>query len=628
MMKDRVILVFGTVLALCALLWVSGVLFSLFNLTIYSMQYRAIFLWIVLTLIFLTRPLRKGGPKDRLPWYDTLLISASAITCGYIFLLPGLVYEHYAYGMATHLEVVLGIVLLVTLLEAGRRNIGLAMPIVVLFFIFHPLVGTFLPGALYSRAYSLPRAFHFLYLSPDGIFGLPLHVGATIITVFVLFGTFLQATGVGSFIIDLAMAIAGRWRGGPAKVSVFTSAAFGTISGSTVANVVVDGVVTIPLMKSLGYKPYYAAAVEAAASNGGQVMPPVMGAVAFIIAEVLAIPYWRICVYSAIPAILYFAAIYWQIDFEAGKLNLKGLPQDELPDFKKVLKKGWIYFLPFVFLFVALFVLLYSPEKSGAVALLGVFAMSFLKKETRLNPRKLAGAIVENAHGILTAGIACALAGVILGSVSLTGFGVKLSGLMVDISGGSLFLLLTLAALASFLLGMGMSSIPCYIMVSVMVAPAVIKLGVLPIAAHLFVFWWAIVSFVTPPVAIAVYVASSIAGSDLWQTGIQATKLSIIAFIVPFMFCYNPELLLIGEPLKIVLTVGTAFLGIPLLAAGLEGYLWVKTNTYQRLLFIGGGLLLIVPVHSAAIPGLIAGGIAIVWQWSMRRKARYVIPQN
>lgn len=627
--RDKMTTAVGSVLAFIAFLWVSGVL-PRFGATLYTAQYKALFLGLLLSLIFVKYPLRKGVPRDKLPWYDVLFILGSVACCGYQVFFPSLVEEHYAYGLASNLEIILGICLLIVMLEGGRRVIGLAMPLVVLFFILHPFVGSVLPGVLYSRSFSLARVFQYLYLSADGIFGLPLHIAATIIILFVLFGSFLQATGVGKFIVDLGLSIAGRWRGGPAKVSVFTSAAFGMVSGSVSANVVVDGVITIPLMIRTGYKPYYAAAVEASTSKGGQIMPPVMGTVAFLIAEILAIPYWKVCIYSAVPAIIFFAAIFWQIDFEAGKLGMKGLPKAELPNFMRVLKDGWIYFLPILVLCVCLFVLQYRPEKSAAFAILGTILMTFFKKESRLTPNKIATAIVDGAGGTLSAGIACGLAGVIIGSTALTSFGLKLSGSMLDLAGGHLFILLLLAAVASFILGMGMSSLPCYIMVSVMLAPAVIKLGVLPIAAHLFVFWWSLLSWVTPPVAIAVYIACSIAGPEagLWRTGLQAVKLSMVAFVLPFMFCYNPELLLIGKSGGIAITIVTAFLGVILLAGALENYLWLKTNPLQRLLLLVGGLLLILPIHSFVIPGIVIGLIPVIWQWLKMRQSRFGEPSR
>jgi TRAP transporter 4TM/12TM fusion protein len=394
----------------------------------------------------------------------------------------------------------------------------------------------------------------------------------------------------------------------------------GTITGSTTANVVGTGVFTIPLMKKVGYDKNFAGAVEAVSSNGGQIMPPVMGAVAFLISEVLQISYGVVCIAAVIPALLYFLATFIMVDLEAAKKGLKGLPKSSLRPLRDVIKEGWFHLVTLFVLIVLLVGLMYAPERSALYSLAVMIALSYMGK-VRLTPSKFVAALEEGAKGMVMVGTTCAAAGIIVGCITLTGLGAKLSTFAVSIAGSNLFLVLAMAAVSSFVLGMGMSSIPCYLMVSIIVAPILIKCGILPIAAHLFVFWWALVSFITPPVAIAAYAAASISGGDPLKTGINAMRLGITTFIIPFIFVYEPAMILEGTPFQILHVVGTSIVGIVLLSAGLIGYLITDTDWWERTLLIVGGFGLILPGWITNMGACALMIIVLLWQ--VKKKHSY-----
>jgi TRAP transporter 4TM/12TM fusion protein len=564
------------------------------GITITPNQHEAIFLASVLTLSFLLYPAKKGSNK--IEWYNWLFVILGVVPNVYVVFFYD-IWQLHAGTSSTLIEVILCIALIVALLEGLRRVLGIALPIVTLFFVIHPLISNYLPGILFGRGYSFERiTTQFFLPSGEGIFGMPLEIAATIVIAFLLFGQMFMASGGGETIMNLALSVVGHVRGGSAKAAVVASGLFGTLSGSPASNVATTGTFTIPMMKKLGYSPQFAAGVEASASNGGQLLPPVMGVAAFVMAEMLRIKYVEVCYVAFIPAILYYIFIFLQVDFEAGRKRLSGLPISELPSFKGTVKNGYIHLIPVVVLIYFLFFLRRSPELSAFWATVSIVLVTMLRQKTRLSFGKIANALEETGKFVVIVGLSCAMAGLMMGSVSLTAIALSISGNIVNFAGGNLFLLLLLAALASFIFGMGMTSIPCYIFVAIMVAPALEQMGIRAITAHLFVFWLAIASFITPPVCLAAYVAAAISKTSPMLAGVYATRLGVGNFIIPFAFIYNPGLVINDTPLNIVLVFTITIIGIFSIAAGLEGYLFKRLIWWQRVLLSIIGVVLFLPV--------------------------------
>jgi TRAP transporter 4TM/12TM fusion protein len=484
---------------------------------------------------------------------------------------------------------------------------------------FYALFTFLFPGRLYGKGVTWPRLATFLYLDPQGILGIAIEVAATVVFAFVFFGQALFRTGGGEFFTDSAMALMGHFRGGPAKVAVLASSLFGTISGSAVANVVTTGSVTIPLMKKTGYPPHFAGAVEATASSGGQIMPPVMGAAAFIMATFLGISYAKVAISAAIPAILYYLAVFIQVDLEAAKNGLRGLPSNLLPKLLVVFRKGWPFFIPLSVLIYTLFILRVEADKAGLYTTASVFLICCIRRENRLNLKKIARILKETGEGMLEIGVISSAAGLIIGIVSLTGLGFTFSQVLVNLAGGSTLLLLILGAVGAIILGMGMTVTAAYILMVILIAPALIQLGVAPLNAHMFVFYFAVMSFLTPPICLAVYAAASLAGADMMKTAFQAIKLGIAAYIVPFLFAYHPSLLLQGNIIEVIHAVITAIIGISLVAIGIEGFLFRKLNWVKRVLLILGGLGCMIPGWRSDLIGLVMGIPIIFWEWKANR---------
>ncbi len=590
-----------------------------FRLSFYIQQYIAIFFAFVLALVFLLVPGRKKMAMDRVPWYDSLFALLSLI----VGLYAALFYKEIVVemGLLFPQRIVLGVIAILLLLEATRRLIGWPFLIIVICFIFYALFASLFPGGLYSKAIPWPRLANFLYLDPQGIFGVAIEVAATVVFAFVIFGQALFRTGGGQFFIDAALSLMGKYRGGPAKVSVLSSSLFGTVSGSAVANVMVDGWFTIPLMKANGFKDYTASAIEAVASTGGQIMPPVMGAAAFLMATFLGIPYAKVALSAALPAILYYIAVYIQIDLIAIREGLHGLPREALPSFKKVMKKGgWSFFVSILFLIYLLFIVNLDGDKAGLYAAASVLIISFFKKETRPNFTKLISILKDTGEGMLEIGVISAGAGLIIGIISITGLGYTFSSTLISLSGGNTFLLLVLAAAGAVVLGMGMTVTAAYLLMVILIAPALTTTGVAPLNAHLFVFYFAVLSFVTPPVCLAVYAAASIGKADMFKTGYQAIRLSIAAYIVPFIFVYHPALLLQGNVIDVVVAVVTAFIGIALVAVAVEGYLFRPLDWVRRILICGGGILSLIPGWETDLLGLAIALPIVFWEWKKNRK--------
>jgi TRAP transporter 4TM/12TM fusion protein len=553
-------------------------------------------------LVFLLVPGSKKSPRHRVPWYDVLLAIGGAGSAFYMFLNWEQVTRFY--GQPTPTLLILGSISLLTTLEAARRTVGGAVAILGGFFIVYVLFGNYFPGFLYTRGYSFSRMIGHFYTSDGALFGLALEIFSVVVATYVIFGQFIQVSGAGDFFLKLGIALVGRFRGGPAKVAVLASSVFGTVSGSSVANVVVDGPITINMMKGLGYRPAFAAGVEAAASNGGQIMPPVMGAAAFLMAEILGVPYWSVAVAAFLPALLYYVALYFMLDFEAAKTGLRGLEKKDIPPAFDTLKEGWFFIIPVAILLILIGHLGYNVAKSGLYCTLVLIAASYFRRDTRLGLGKIKGALEQGALAFADLGAAAGVIGIIMSAVSLTGLGMTLSSGLIETAGGHLWLLLVLTALASIIMGMGASTLLVYLVLAMFVAPAVVKMGVDPMAAHLFIFYFGCMSLVTPPVALAAYAAAVIAKADFWQTGWESSRLGIVGYIVPFIFVYQPALLLKGAAGDVVLASITAITGTIALAGAMTGYFFASILWWQRLLLFLASITLIYPGWKTDLVGL------------------------
>ncbi|MEK6711896.1 MAG: TRAP transporter fused permease subunit [Nitrospinota bacterium] len=572
---------------------------------------RGIHLALVFCLIFL--PASREGSPWRKTW-DFLLLAAGLAPLAYLFLNFEQVTGRMVYvDSLSGAQILFGLLLTLLVLEASRRTLGLALPLTALAFILYALTGPWLPGPLRHAGLSLETLLDISFLSPDGIFGIPLGVSATYVVLFVVFGAFLEKTNTGGLFMDLASSIAGRTAGGPGKVACISSGLFGTISGSAVANVMVDGWLTIPLMKRTGFMGHGGAAGEAGASTGGQIMPPVMGAAAFVLAEFVGLPYAQVALHAAIPAVLYYVALFMAIHFEARRTGLRGLRPDETPPLRGVLLARGHMLIPIVGL-VWLMWEGYTAFLAAFWSIVLVAAVGALRRGTRLDAAGFFEALKNGGQNTVGVAAACACAGVVIGVIAHTGLAIKFTSFVLSIAEGSLIPALVLTMIAGIILGMGMPTTAAYVMQAALLVPALIKLGVLPIAAHMFVFYFAILSAITPPVALAVYAASGISGTPLWATGMAAVRLGATGFIVPFFFVYGPALLLIGSWGEVALAVGTSCLGVTFLAAGLHGFLLAPLRMWERLTLGAGSLLLIHSGWQTDLIGLALAGAVVLSQ--------------
>jgi len=569
-----------------------------------SLALRVITLAFSLTLAFLLFPRKAGASPQRIPWSDLALAALSLGCLGYLFVN----YEYVTLRMPTAeplsaADMLVAGVGTLLVLEATRRSIGLALPVVALSFIAYGLLGPWLPGGLAHRGLSLEILLDQTYFTTEGIFGIPIGVAGTYVILFIIFGAFLEKSGAGQFFMHFANAIAGGSRGGPGKVAVVSSSLFGTISGSAVANVMVDGWLTIPMMKRTGFKPEAAAAIEAVASTGGQIMPPIMGAAAFVMAEFLGASYAQVMIAAAIPALFYYGALFAAIHFNAIRSGLRGIPRDELPILGHVMRRQGHLFIPLVIIFVLL-VQGYTATYAAIISTASVLVLSWVRPESRVTLRKAIEALRDGAFQTVPVAMATAAAGIVIGVVLQTGLAIRFTSFLVSVAGGSLLLALVITMIAGVILGMGMPTTPAYIMQAALLIPALIKLGVAPMAAHMFAFYFSCLSAVTPPVALAVYAAASISKSGLWGSGWQAVKFASAGFIVPFFFVYSPALLFSGSWGEILLAVATGSVGVVALAAGLEGYFIRTARWWERVLFMGAAFMLIKPGLYTDLMGL------------------------
>ncbi|MCJ7493706.1 MAG: TRAP transporter permease [Deltaproteobacteria bacterium] len=555
------------------------------------------------TLVFLNYPTFKEGQTSKV--LDALL-AVFTFAIGIYLILN---FQRFSTRIpfvhsATAWDIFLGISLVILLLEACRRTVGLSLTVIAILFIVYGFAGKYMPGLLAHRGLSVERFVDLQVLSPNGIFGLPIGVSAELVFYFILFGAFLERSGGGELFSDLAYSVTGRFRGGAAKTSVVSSALYGTISGSAVANVVVDGMITIPLMKRSGFNPAFASAVEAVASTGGQIMPPVMGAAAFILAQIVGVSYWEVAIAAAIPACLYYVALYFAIDFESVKRGLLGLSKAELPDVKTGLKLRIHLLIPLAIMVYYIISGEVTPVTAAFRAILVTVAISFLRKATRMGPPRLLAALEKGGKEAGSVAVPCAVAGVVIGVVINSGLGLKFTDLMIYFSGGVLIITLILVMVAVIILGMGMPTSAAYLLAAILMAPALINLGVAPLAAHMFIFYFAVISMITPPVALAAYAAASIGEADLWETGIAAFKIAIPGFLIPFIFVYDNGLLLKGPWLEIVWRTLITIIGIIGLAGSIMGYYARRTTLFDRVLLFIGSILLILPEKITDFIGL------------------------
>ncbi|MBC7084312.1 MAG: TRAP transporter permease [Firmicutes bacterium] len=552
---------------------------------------------------------KQGKRPTTISWWDPALVGVTACIGVYLLIQfnPNAVLNRGIWGIST-VEKWVGLLLIVLVLEAARRVLGWPLVIVALVALGYALLGPYLPMVIAHKGYDVWRIVETISWTTEGILGVPMAASATFVAVFIMFGAFLETLGGAKFFLDLSSALAGHRKGGPAQVAVLSSAAMGTISGSAVANVVTTGTFTIPLMKSLGYQPAFAGAVEAVASTGGQIMPPIMGAAAFVMAEMIEVPYWKICVAAALPAVLYYLSASAQVYLRADRLGLRGLPREQLPKLWPTLRQGWYLLVPVISLLVMLIGLQYSPMKAGIWTLaimVTLICVNYVRHYHRFPWRELVDALESGGKTMVPVATACGAAGIVIGIVSLTGIGVRFSQLVIDLAHGSLPLTLVYTMLACIVLGMGLPTTAAYIITAVLGAPALVKLGVDPLAAHLFVLYFACLSFITPPVALAAYAAAGLADANPMQTGWSAWKLGLAGFIVPFMFIYNKALLLSGQWYELILAGATSILGVFALAVAVEGWLRKAIQLWQRLVAFASSILLIVPGLTTDLAGIL-----------------------
>ncbi len=576
--------------------------------------FEAVVLILVMILGFLTIP---SGPKQRgkITIWDLVFLVAGVAPCLYVII--DLERLQWSYGSTVEpLDIVFGCLLIVSLLELTRRSFGWAMPLVALAFLAYALFGNHLPPSLFGHTGLQPGNVIGFMIGEMAIFGPVMSVMVQIIFLFMLFSAFLQVSGAGGFFVNLSNAIAGRWRGGPAKVSVFSSSLFGTISGSSVANVAVDGGITIPLMMRTGFTPYFSAAVEATASTGGQIMPPVMGAGAFIMAQLLSISYGDVIVAAALPAILYYVGLYCMIDLESVKQGLRGQPgTDTFAKVWSALKEGGHLLIPVIILLHQLIIAGVSIQRAGLYATASVFVVSWFRRSTRMDLGKLIQALRDGAMSSVGIAAVCATAGIIVGVVSMTGLGIKFGSVIVALSGGNLFLTLVFTAAICMVLGMGVPTTAAYIIAAAVGIPALLRLGADPLAAHLFIFYFACISAITPPVCAAVYAACAFSGSSVMQTGWTATRLGFSAFVVPFLFVYHQELILKGPLLAVIQASVTATLGVIIVSMTFIGTSYfgdIRWNMFQRVLFFVSFLTLTTPGTVTDLIGIAALAVGVI----------------
>ena len=540
---------------------------------------------------------------------------------GFVIFFHDRILGYTLFGFLDRPGIIASSLLVISLLVAIRRVTGWVLPAIILFFICVTMFQQFLPGVLRGIGFPIEQLLFSVYVGDAGIFGRPLDVAANIVIVYLIFGALMHRCGASHWFMDMALALTGWSRGGPAKAAVLASAMFGSISGSPSGNSATTGVFTIPLMKRIGYTGAFAAAVEAVASSGGMILPPVMGAIAFLMAEWINVPYVEIVFAAAIPAVLYFFIVFFSVHLQAKKDGVAPLSASELPSFKAVFIRGWYYLVPMLGLFYFLIVAALPPGIAGVYACLFVLGASFLSKDRSnwLLPRLFLQALEEGVTRWVVIAVITGGVGMMIGAIELSGVGLKFSRFIIDLAGGHLVLAMLFVGVVSLFVGMGLDATPAYITLATLMAPALIRMGISDIAAHLFVIYWGLASFFTPPTCIAVFVTSGIAGSRVWETGGEAVRLGIAAFVIPFAFVFNPGLLLQGELIDMVFAIITAVFGAAFFAMGIRGYAFLALNRIQRLIIFAAACLAIAPGLLIPLAGLVLGGAILLPQWVIGR---------
>lgn len=577
---------------------------------------RSLHLGFALSLVFLIYPFKTRSGRTFLPLDIILFLMAVASS---IYIITNFDDIAMRTGVVTTADIVFGTMMIIVVLEGTRRTLGKAMPLIALIFLVYARFGYLLPSGFGHMGYNLGRIVNTMYLSTEGIWGIPLSVSATFVAVFIIFGVMLQRGGGGDFLFGIANSLLGHVRGGPAKVAVVSSGLMGMLSGSVVANIVTCGTFTIPMMIKTGFKKEFAGAVEACASTGGVIMPPIMGTAAFIIAEILGISYWKVAVAAFVPAVLYYAAIFTAVHLRAKTLDLKVMTKDEREPLGFVMRTGWMFLFPIFTLIYMLGWSGISELRAGFFAIVATLIILAIFRRVTIKPAKLLGMLEAGGKGLVEVAMACACAGIIVGVFSLTGLGLKLSSLLLTLSGGNQLVLLFLTMVCCLILGMGVTPAAAYIVLAVLVAPALIKMGVVPLAAHLFIFYYSIYANITPPVAVGAYASSAIAKADPTKTGFIAFRLAIPGLIVPYTFVYSPVLLLQGTVLLIGIAIITSFVGVIVMASSLEGHFLRKQSLPIRVILFLASLCLIIPGITSDLIGIaVVGVIAAISHFQLR----------
>ncbi|MBQ6855785.1 MAG: TRAP transporter permease [Lachnospiraceae bacterium] len=579
---------------------------------------RSLFVGIVIILVFLVYPAKKGNQKvNHVPIYDIILMILGSGAFFYFVINFKEIISHAT--RISQVEVYIGIIGILILMEACRRSVGIPILVVASFFIGYAFWAGFDQGRAFQQI--LRSVIYNLFYTTGGVIGTPIGVCSTYIALFILFGAFLEATGISEFFIQLSNSIAGASDGGPAKVAVISSALCGMVSGSSVGNTVTTGSVTIPLMKKTGYKGEFAGAVEAAASTGGQIMPPIMGAAAFLMAEMVGVQYSEIAFRAIFPALLYFAGIFITVHLEAKRLGLKGISKEDLPKFFPLFIRQGYLLIPLIAL-VSMVMMGFTMSRAAVAATALAILVSMPNKKTRMNPERFLGALETGGKNTLSVAVPCGIAGIIAGVVTMTGLGQILISAIVGVAGNRVFVALFLTMLTCIVLGMGVPTTANYIIMATTCAPILVNgMGINPIAANMFVFYFGIVADITPPVALAAYAGSAIAKSNPMRTALNASRLAIAAFVVPYIFALNPAMLFIDAGIvDIIMIVVTSLIGLFGIAGGLEGYMMGNMNIIQRLMAVVGGLCMMIPGTMTDIIGIILVGLSCAWQMAEKKK--------
>jgi TRAP transporter 4TM/12TM fusion protein len=595
------------------------------GMAILQEQFLGVILIAVLASVFISRPATASSSRTKLPWYDAVFTLLSIAVGGYLAIYyPRIVND---IGEMTADKIIMGTIALALVMEASRRITGWVLIIISAAFILYAHYSYLFPGMLYTRGIPWSRIVVHLYIDPNSLLGIPLTIVANVVIGFILFGQVLFTSGGGQFFTDFATSLLGRFRGGAAKMCVVSSGLFGMISGSPVSNVVITGCVSIPLMKNTGYKSHVAGAIESVASTGGQLMPPIMGAAAFVMAEFLEIPYAKVALAALVPALLYYLALFIQVDLEAGKTGLSRVPEEHIPSIAMVLKRGWIFIFPIALLIYMLFFLNLNAATAAYIAAAAIIPVSYLNREARIGFRTMLTIFEQTGLAMLEVAVVCAVAGIVIGVLTLTGLPFIFT-LFVDMLGShNKFIILLLTGIISLVLGMGMPTTAVYVMVALTLAPALVKLGIDPIAAHLFVFYYAMLSMITPPICIAAFAGAALANANPMRTGYTCMRLGIIAYLIPFIFVYDKLLLFDGPVLLIILSAVTAAAGTMSIGIAMAGYFMRSIGWIKRLLLVAGGIGLLIPPGgkieyswTANTAGAAVLVLIVLLEWQARRR--------